>query len=849
MRARLHGQSEFWLAETITDTNLENMDFSHLLLENDQGDKKICIVRRSPGRLCLQTLLRMCNAYSRKSIDLLEDQSNLYADLLHSLQGELPEEQPIVYYCDWVDGEIVSQNCDAIGYFIAHYMASGDSIRSQKLVDQLKTMKASGEIQNPDAIVRTLEQIISVVPGLLSPDMIKIILELCALCNEIPLESKAFPFFLRVYQSYVDSKEEDHISYLSEEEESLLLRHLKDESEEIPQVIRQAVLASNAVNFQTLSLLLGNILDGVYNISPFGKAGYIPASLKKYELQQKYLSQDGNLISLLLGLTMNNLINPHLSFGKNLVYAGRNLYNLYKGQGNLFDLLPTFLSKNTRGNSAKSEEPLLVIFPFMLAVLEANKDMRSQGSSTLLKAFLSTLKASLSTLKASLSITQDMTALSITNNNGFCLEERVSGLVQFLIGRPSETCSLDHYGMEKTYPSVSTRHLVRAGVRTIENLVETQAVYTRQKEIENSHWFPIQALPSEYVNLQTLEQSILKRYRDISDTFFRKQDRASDNAPELNFPRQSSMEDQLAHIVDWHESGRARESDQASYFLDANRSREDLIQELQQAHKELTAMCKNQRETIQDLLTCPEEELSLLNRQIERHTEEIRNELVAAEELQQRIREGYQSQSTIKKVGLGFMRYINSLLEVPTLGLLQFPENADTDNLREKRSELLKEVESIKIQKEKLFQNMITAFKPRTALGFMEVYSYFCQGKDVSIIKSLNISENQWKVIKEQLYRYMILQKYLSYAEGMRELAINQDRTIDENMDLIGHQLDHMIPSIEELPAPDIFLRSQMQLEKKLGRSLSPVIRNQVSDMIGHSIKNYQAFYQQALSA
>lgn len=825
MRARLHGQSEFWLAEVITDTNLENADFSHLLLENDQGDKKLCIVPRSSKRLFLQTLLRRCNAYSRKSIDLLSDalSTRLGVCLEESLEA-----QPSVYYCDWVDGEIISQDSNAIGYLIAHYMASGDVIRSQKLLDQLKTMKKTdGKIENPGAVLKTLEQITSAVPKSFSPDMVKIILELCALCDEIPLESKAFPLFLHVYQAYVESKEKDRISYLSEEEEFLLLRHLKDESGEIPQVIRQVVFASGTVNFQTLSLLLNNIVDGISNISLFGKAGYIPASLKKYELQQKYLNQDGDLLLLLLGLAMNNLINPSFSFGKTLVNA---LKTLYKGEADLFSLLPTFFSKNTGGSTPKSKQPILVVLLLILTILEANKDNESEVLST--------------TVKALLSIMKDTAALSVATNNGFCLEERLSPLVEFLIGVPSDACSLDDYGIGKIYPSLPTRHLVRAGIRTVENFVETQNAYKRQEDIENSYWFPVQSLPNEYVNLQNLERSILTRYQNIGETFLEKQDRPVSNLPELNFQGQSSMEDQLTYIVNWHESGKARESNRASYFLNATQSERDLIQELKQVHTELTAMCKSQTETIQDLLTCPGQELSLLNNQVERYAEEIRCSLVTAEEKQRLVREEYENQSTIKKVGQSFLQYINSLIEVPTFGLVQFSDNSQIDILRRERGELLKEVESIEFRKEQLFQNMMTAFKPRPSLGFNEVYSYFCQGKDTSIIKSLDLSDNQWRVIKEQLYRYMILQKYLSYAEHIKELYISRDRNLDENMDLIGHEIDQMTPSIEELPARDIFIRSQMQLEKKLGRSLSPSIRNRVSDIVGHSTKNYHAVYQ-----
>lgn len=842
MRARLHGQSEFWLAETITDTKLDNADLPHLLLENDQGDKKICIVARSPQRLFLQTLLRICNAYSRKSIDLLSDfrldrlsglQSIIFSDLLSGcFQEELSEAVPSVYYCDWIDGEIISQDCNAIGYLIAHYMASGDVVRSEKLVDQLKKMKATGKIENPKAMLKMVEEITSSSSRFLSPDMTKIILQLCALCDEIPLESKAFSFFLRVYQWYVDSKEEGHMCYLSEEEESLLLHHLKDESGEVVGMARQAALASSSVGYQTLSLLMNNVFDGVYNISPLGKAGYIPASLKKYELQQKYLHQGGDLVPLLLGLAMNNLINPNLFLGKGLVDA---LKNFYKGKGSLFDLLPIFFFKNARSNTPKNEQPILLILPILIAVLEANKDSRSAISSTMLKALLSIL--------------QDTVALSITINSGYCLEEKLSALMQSTIGLPLNTPSLNQYGIEKTYPVLPTRHLIRAGIRTVENFVETHNTYKKQEEIENSHWFPVETLPTEYVNLQNLEQSILKRYRDISETFLRKQERAFCSPLELNFQERSSVEDQWRHIVDWHESGRARDSNRATYFLHAIQSSEGLIQELQQVHAELTAMRERQRETIQDLLKCPQQELGLLNHQIDRYAEEIRDGFATAEEMQRLIREEYQNQSTIKKVGLGFLRYINTLLEVPSGGLLQFPENQKIDILRTDRSELLKEVESIQAQKEQVFQNMMTAFKSRTSLGVTAVYTYFCQGKDTSIIRSLDLNENQWKVIKEQLYRYMILQKYLSYAEYLKELYMSRDRTINETMDFIGHEIDQMIPTIEELPQRDISVRSVLQLEKKLGRTLSPDLRNRVNDRIGASLKNYQAVYQLALSA
>lgn len=843
MRARLQGQSEFWLAPSITDTNLENADFSHLLLENDQGDKKICIVPRSRKRLFLQTLLRICNIYSRKSLDVLNDflfdrlpslQSIICPELLADcFEEDLPEIPPTVYYCDWIDGELVAQDCNAIGYLIAHYMASGDIVRSQKLVDQLKKMKADGKIEDPEAMLKIVEQITYSVLRFLNPDMTKMILQLCALCDEIPLASKAFPLFLRLYQWYVDSKEEDHMSYLSEEEESLLLQHLKDESGEVVGIARQAVLASSSLGSQTFFLLISAIFDGVCNISPLGKAAYIPASLKKYELQQKYVHGEGELIPLLLGLAMNNLINPHFTFGKTLVNV---LKSLSKGEAGFFDLFPTVFFKNTRSNSPKSEQPLLLIVPFLLAVLEANnKESKSPMSSTLLKALLSSL--------------QDAVALSVNTHSGYCLEEKISGWMQSLIGLPLDTRSSNEYGIEKTYPSFPSRHLIRAGIRTVENFVETQNAYKKQEKLENSYWFPVQTLPMEYENLQNLEQSILKRYRDISDTFLRKQDRAFDNALELNLQELSSLEDQWTHIVHWHESGSARESTGFSYFLHATQSSTDLIQELQQVQTELTAMCARQKETVEGLLTCPPQELPYLNHQVELYTEEMRNGLARSERLQQRIREDYKKQSTIKKAGLGFLQYINTLVEVPTFGLLHFPENPQIDLLREKRSNLQKKIESIEVRKEELFQNMLTVFKPHTSLGFNEVYTYFCQGKDTSIIKSMDLTRHQWRAIKEQLYRYMVLQKYLSYAEHIKGLYVNQDRTIDENIDLIGYEIDEMIPTIEELPRRDISVRSVLQLEKKLGRTLSPALRNRVSDRIGASLKNYQTVYQLALSA
>lgn len=843
-RARLQGQSEFWLAGSITDTNLENADFSHVLLENHRGDKKICIVPRSPGRLFFQTLLRMCNGYSRKGIDLLYDfiinklpkeDSTIFPGV-EGLQESFFEIQPKVYYCDWVDGEIVSQDCDTIGYLLAHYIACGDVVRGQKLVDQLKTMKAEGKIEKPEVMLKTLERLTAAIPRTLSPDLVKIILQTCALCNEIPLESKAFPLFLRAYQSYVDYKEEKHLSYVTEEEESFLLRHLQEDSGIGPQVLRQVSLASSTVGSQAFFLFLSNIIEGASGISIFGKFGYVPASLKKYKLQQKYLKEDGDILSLLLGLGMNNLTVPYFAFSKAVVHGLSTLYQADKGQGDFFDILPTVLSKlNTENSNTKSDQSLLISPLIIMTLLIANKDKDARAM----------------TLQTIFSTAQDMIALAVANKHGFCLEEKLSGLMQSIVGIPFETASLfDEYGVEKHYPSLTTRHLIRAGGKTVENFVETQNAYTKQEEIENSYWFPLQSLPIEYVNLQKLEETILQRYRSIADTFLEKQDiAASDTAPQLSFEGKSSMEEQVTRIVNWHESGSARESNRVSYFLNATQSSADLIQELQQAQTELSAMCARQKETIQNLLISPKQELSLLHNQVERYTGEIGDGLLRAEELQQQILANYESQSTLKKVGLGFLRYINSLVEVPTFGLVQFGQDQQIEILQKERSDLYKKVESIEAQKEQLFQNMVNTFKPRLSLGFNEVYTYFCQGKDTSIIQSLDLSDNQWKVIKEQLYRYMILQKYLSCAEHIKELYRSADRTIDENIDLIGRELDQWTPSIEKFPVRDIFLRSQVQLEKKLGNSVSSDIRNRISDLIGHSLKNYQAFCQLALSA
>lgn len=833
-RARLHNQSEFWLSESTTDITLESADFSHLLLENDRGDKKICIVPRSPSRLFLQSLLRFCNVYSRKIIDLLSDllSSNDLSNINSLFKKRSIQGQPSVYYCDWVDGEIVSEDSNAVGYLIAHYIASGDLIRSQKLVDQLKTMKANGKIESPDAMLNALERVTFAIPRIVSPAMVKIILELCALCNEIPLQSIAFPIFLRAYQSYVESREEDYISYLSEKEESLLLHHLKDESGEILPVIRQAFLASGAVSFQTLSLLLSNMVDGVCNLSLFGKAGYIPASLKKYELQQKYVSQEGDLLSLLFGLTVQNLINPTFSFGKTWVNALKTLCNC---EEDLFTQLPIFFSRNTKSVATKSEQSSLVILLLLMATLEESKDVGSKVSSTLLKSLLFTL--------------QDAVALSVKANTGFSMEEKLSSLMQIFVGAPSDASSVNKYSIEKTYPGLVTRHLVRAGLKTVQNFAETQNAYKRQQELENLYWFPLQSVATEYVNLQNLEQNIVKRYREISDAYIEKQERSSGSLPELNFQKQSSMEEQIRDILNWYESGRSRDSNSAFYSLNATKRDTNLIQELEQTRAELAAMCKGQEKTVEDLLICPQQELSLLDRQIEQCGEKIQSSLLAVDELQRQIGEEYEKQSTIKKVGLGFLQYINSLIEVPTFGLVQLPENPKIDILRSERSELLKEVESIKLQKEKLFQDIITACKRRLSPAFNEIYTYFCEGKDTYIIKSMNLQDSQWKVIKEQLYRYMILQKYLSYAENIKKLYTSREGTTDQNIDWIGYELDQLAPSIKELPMRDIFLRSQIHLEKKLGRSLSPAIRDRISDIVGHSVKNYNALYQLALSA
>lgn len=821
-RAYALGQPGFWIADVITDSTLENMDFAHVILENQRGEKKICIVPRSQERLLLQTILKMASSYSRKSIDLLS----------HYLQDQMAKRKGLVYYYDFVDGKLTSEDFDATSYLITHYLASGDTIRSQELVEQVKQMKANGRLENPNAVIKTLEQISSILPTSINSQTTKIILQLSSLCTEIPMQSKAFPLFLRAYQCYIASKESNHRSYLSDAEESSLLHHLKDKDtkDQILGAVGKLFLTTQTVLPQTLLLLANNVIEGFSNSTLFGKEGYIPTSLRKHDLQRKYLEGDSNQISLLISLMINNLINPYFSLGRDII----NLKDtLNKEEVNVFDILPTILSKlNTESSTPKSDYVLLlsIIMGFGLGLLLYETPT------------VESMKKGVPLLSAIPSLSRDLFAAFLANpSNAYNLEEKFSGAAQTLLATFLQGPSID-YGIGKTSITPYTRHIVRGGVKTIEDYLEIHSKYKKQQLLRDDYarTFSHLRIGNDYDSLQTLEQNILHGYKKISDTFLQRENSHSGTNSELDIQRGSSLDNQIAQIANWYENGRARASNRFSYALRSGQNREDFIERLNQIYETLQEHTLQQEQTIQQLLACPPQNLPVLATRVGHYTQELTHNSTIIDLIREETHNSYSNQSTIRKIGILALRYTNTLLEVPTFGRLQIFKNSTVQLLAQEQSNLLKESKLIKSKRGQLFHSMITAFKPQTSLGLKEVYAYFCQGKDTAIIESLGLDDNQWEIFKEQLYRYMILQKHLACAEHITRLSTDANRTIEEKIDVIGHELDSISASLESLPALEVSVRSQLQLERKLGRSISPDFRNRLSEIVNSSIESFQ---------
>ncbi|MGL4348892.1 MAG: hypothetical protein ACRCSV_05535 [Chlamydiales bacterium] len=834
-RAYVSGQSGFYIADVITDRKLESIDFAHLVLENEQGDKKICVVPRSEGRLILQTILKMANSYSRKSVDMLSNY----------MQNRMLENTHIVYYYDLVDGELASQNFDAISYLITHYITSGDTIRSQKLVHQLKKMKAHRALENPNATLKTLEQISSVLPNLMDSKIAKIILELSTLCTEIPMESKAFPVFLRAYEHYISSKKSDGRSYLSEAQESLLAHHLKDNNveEQIFSGMGKLALATQTPLVQTLLLLGNNIIDTSFS-KFFGKEDYVPASIKNYELQRKYLQGDNNKLSLLMGLMLNNLINPYFSIGKDMV----NISKVINANGiNILEELPLLISKlNGEKSTLKSD------YPLALAILLLYLSQYQAPSKT---PITESIKQAMPLVYGTSAVIRDSLSAFLTEpTNLFKLEEKGIGVfLEAFLGIFSDNMAntyVDKIGV-KTYISEDSiispysRNVTQSGLTTLRNYLDINSKYKQQLlRNESNSTFPELEIGIDYTNLHALEQNILGTYQKINDDFLQKQDNPSNTRPTLDIQRGSSTENQIMNIANWYGDGRDREGNTSSYTLRSGKSRQSLVKSLKQTYDTLQEHTLEQAKTIEDLLMHRPKNLSLLTNRIKEYTQDISNNAKAIEQTQKDIRESSSTQSTIKKIATGVLGYINTLIETPTLGHLQFFKNSQIEQHVKRQKNLLQESESVKSKRRQLFQSIITAFKPETSLSLNEVYAYFCQGKDALIIQSLGLDEDQWKILKEQLYRYMILQKHLSSAAYIHGLSRNATQGLQENIDLIGHQLDIISHSIDSPEESEISIRSRLQFEQKLGRFLPPDLRKGFKEIVNGSMKNFQTIYQ-----
>lgn len=841
-RAYLQGQPGFWIADFITDRRLETLDFAHLVLENEQGDRKICVVPRYEGRLILQTLLKMVNSYSRKSVDIL-------STYIRNQKLKIPE---IVYYYDVVNSELVSQDFNAISYLITHYMTSGDTTRTETLVAQLSRMKASGNLKNPNSIVKTLEQISLIIPNSMNSSIAKIILQLSTLCEEIPVESKAFSLFLRAYQHYVESKQQSGKSYLSEAQEKLLGNHLKDRNiqQQILNGVGKLALATQSPWGQVPMFLLQNLID-IYFPQFSKKEHYVPTSLKNYELERKYLKGENTIMSLFSGLILNNLVNPVFSLNKDMVDASKIIKD---GRRNIFEQLPIVISKlNTEKSTLKLDYFLiLALLQFQRSrnpmTIEAIKKWIPllNGTYGLTPENLEELKKVIPVLNGMYALTRDnLTAFLTEPTNAFKIEEKFAGLIQhfFSLILPE---NVNTYGQEKVILDSYLRHVLQSGLTTLHNYRQIHNKSKKEQRLRtdyNSVFPQLQLGGKEHRTLHSLEQSIVDAYHQINESFLQKRVGSTHTRSELTLHQGSSIENQMVTIANWYGSGKDREKN-ISYTLQYGRKKKDLIKRLDKVYNTLQEKLFEQQKTLEALLMRPLPNLPSLEGRVKEYTQDIRNNATIINQTQEEISEISSHQSIIKKVGTMAIGYINSLLETPTLGKINILRIGKIEQLVEKKKNLVNESESIKSKRQQLFNNIITAFKTETALGLSEVYDYFCQGKDALIIQSLGLDNDQWKVLKEQLYQYMVLQKHLSIAQNIHKLCRNEsEEDIRANLNHIGHELDSIFNSIHSGEELELSLRSRLHFEKKLGKSLSPPIRDKWIEAVDSSLENFQSIY------
>lgn len=823
-RAYLQGQPGFWIADLITERRLESLDFAHLVLENEEGDRKICVVPRSEGRLILQTVLKMVNSYSQKSVDILSNY----------IRNRMLKNLDIVYYYDVVDGELVSQDFDSISYLITHYMTSGDTTRSQKLVDQLRQMKANNRLESSNSIVNTLEKISAIIPNSMNSKIAKIILELSSLCQEISVQSKGFPLFLRAYQHYIESKQQSGKSYLSEAQEVLLAQHLKDHNweEKTVNIIEKMALFTQSPWGQAPIPLINNLIDLCFPILS-RKGPYIPTSLKNYELERKYLKGDSNIISLLGGLMLNNIVNPVFSINKDIV----NIAKVIKGNGiNILEELPLIISKlNTEKNTLKIDYLVIIVLAYL------SQCQRSKDPIT-----IESMKKLIPVLNGSYALTRDSLSAFFTEpTNFYKIEEKFSGIIQYLFSLVLPE-NLDTFGTEKPILDFYHRHMIESGLTTLKNYIDINNKSKKEQLLHDNYTstFPELQIDKNYRMLHSLEESIVNAYQGINKKFLRKQERPSNTRCELVIQQGSLTENQITDIANWYGSGRDREQNISFYTLQPTQTKEDLVNNLDKIYKTLQEKVLEQQKTLEKLLTSPLQNLSSLETGIKRYTQDIRNNSTAIDQTQEQISAIASQQSTIKKVGTFVLGYINSLIEVPTFGKINFSKIGKIEQLVQQKKNLVSDSESIKSKREQLFQNIIRSFKTQTALELSEVYEYFCQGKDALIIQSLGLNEDQWKILKEELYQYMALQKHLSVAENIDKICRSGPyQGITRSLDLIGYQLDTMFNSLYSEQELEISVRSRLQFEKKLAKSLSPDVRNKFIQIVNSSMENFQSIY------
>lgn len=940
-RAYLEELPGFWLKEVTVDQDLQAMDFCHLLLENEKGEQKVSIIPNSQERLFFQKLLRMVGGYSSKIIE------GVFTSLYSIGEIEEPSKE-IIYYYDLIEGKLHSENPEAISYLVTHYITADNIAKGQEIVTELKRAKDKGE--NID-VLSILEKICTnTLPDLTNPFINKIVLQLCALCDEIPVQSKSFPLFIRAYEIYVNEKNQSQKapSYLSDEEESKLLYHIQED--------RGYVQATSSLYYfstplgQTALGLLNNVRDILFDegdLAVSGKNAYIPDELKKYRIQKEYKDGETDEISLFLALMLKHASSPLFSLSKDFVNQVKSvrqfLVNDKKDQKTqqqlIVDLISLILSQPQKSNSnywidfLKYYTPYLLVgggvaggallFQTLQSAIENQSDQEKKklllmvlGALPLLQLIIALSPAAIGLYKLLMPLYFSMSSTQVVNLYSLrrqdCYSETVDmetsttyrkyniyGAEYKEVDSPTEhyllvqdnkgeyrrlskeeelkAATLDAvheflknlswkllvnpvyktstsiaslttsllssdrvfnwlYEFTQLYPLSSLSKLAMKS--TMQSVIDYKEITGQEKDTMQDVFpvlFPnLELQGSEYGHLQTLETNITSFYKKIAENFFEKRENRGIRSNDEEFqPNTSSLENLLQEIFT-----HSQENGGDMYGIKSLQNVENLKEVLTKTRNRLEEWRLEQRKTIEGLLRLPVTNLQSLTQKIDEHTSDINTARLQLQRTEALINVPTQESIISKINGLGRL-FIKSIFSVKApLGT-----TPRLVRLFEEKEELIQKIDSIKEEKRKLFNTSGDIFNARCSLGFEEIYQYFCQGKDNLILKALQIDNIQWQVLKNQLYRYMLLEKYISKATYMTSLCDEENVDISAKMNQIAHELHATIPSLE-LPRLEILVRGELQLEEKLGKSLLPAFRSAFRQKIDGFMLNFQRMHE-----